>query len=177
MIVGANGCGKTNLGLALLDISRVLTDCESEDKQRDESTFLNGNCDLSYATFIYVFKFKNMEVTYEYRKTDPDSLIYEKFDVDGSTIFLRDGSSIIRDGLFQYGAENLRLNPDNKNLSVLRAIDNNTDQPPESPIRMTIEFVKGMLYFRSAYGNGYSGLMNGPEKIRSNYKMSGIEGI
>lgn len=165
MIVGPNGCGKTNLGLAILDISRVLTDCGSEDKQRDESTFLNGNCDLPYATFIYTFQFNKMEITYEYRKSDPDSLIYERFEVNGSTVFLRDGSSMTRDGLSQYGAGNLRLNPDNKNLSVLRAIDNNTDQPAESPIRMTIEFVKGMLYFRSACGNGYSGLMNGPEKI------------
>lgn len=174
IIVGSNGCGKTNLGLAMLDISRVLTDCESEDKQRDESSFLNGNNDSGYATFIYVFQFNNIEITYEYRKSDPDTLIYERFDVDGVTIFERDGPLISRDGLNGYNAQNLRLNPDNGNLSILKAIDSNTDQPPESPIRMTVEFVKGMLYFRSAYGNGYSGLMNGPEKITDYIIRNGL---
>ena len=42
VILGRNGIGKTNLGLALFDISYTLTDNLSSELQTNEAVFLNG---------------------------------------------------------------------------------------------------------------------------------------
>ena len=87
LIFGRNGCGKTNFGLALFDIVSVLTDYQIEGKQKDPFGFLNGDSDLQFTTFTYVFDGESGEIEYEYRKTAPDAIVYERLDSGGKTIF------------------------------------------------------------------------------------------
>lgn len=165
LIVGKNGCGKTNLGLALFDIVLTLTDRNVEDMQRNPVSFLNGYGGLPYAEFRHEFQFDDDVVTYTYRKDTPDSIIYEELSMNGKRIFLRDGNESDFSGLADYNAGSVRINPDNNRLSVLKFVWNNTDQDASSPIAKVMGFVEGMLYVRYVNGNTYSGLMKGAESV------------
>lgn len=175
MMIGKNGCGKTNFGLALFDIVSVLTDFQTDINQKDAFGFLNGDSDLPYATFVYAFKFGQMEIEYEYRKTTPDTIVFESMHVDGNLIFSRNGDEYDLSGLDGIGAENLRVSMGDGSLSLLRYIANNTDQPKGSPIRAVMEFVNGMLYVRSVQdGNRYIGLTRGSEPIQDYIVRNGF---
>ena len=176
MIVGRNGCGKTNFGLALFDIVSVLTDFQTEVKQKDVFEFLNGDSDVHYVTFSYVFQFGLDEICYEYRKTSPDNIIYESMTVNKMTVFVRYGLDADYSGLGRYGAGNLRVDIGDGALSVLRHIANNTSQPEGSPITAVMDFVKGMLYVRSTQeGNRYIGIMRGSEALQDYIVANGLK--
>lgn len=145
VIIGNNGCGKTNLGHAIMDITKLLSVHNCRD-DADEVCFLNGDSDLGYATFAYEFQFGCMEITYEYRKTGPKTIVYERFDVNGSMVFLRDGTSISNTGLSDYGIQNIDLGLEDANASMLGYIAVFSNQQPESPFKITADFVRGMRY-------------------------------
>ena len=175
LIVGKNGCGKTNLGLALFDIVCTLTDRGFDARQKDQASFLNGDSDAAYATFRYEFQSDHGIVTYEYRKTGPETIVYEMMEVDGTTVFMRDGAKGDYSGLSRYGSGNLRVDVQDGSLSVLRYIVNNTVQPEGSPMTYVMEFANRMLYYRSVNdGNAYVGLTKGSETIEKYIVDNGL---
>lgn len=175
LIVGRNGCGKTNLGLALFDIVCTLTDRGFDTRQKDRASFLNGDSDDASATFSYEFQYGGGTVTYEYRKTDPETIVYERMDVDGDTVFVRDGADGDYSGLSAYGSGNLRVDIGDGPLSVLRYIVNNSVQPEGSPMTYVMDFANRMLYFRSVNdGNSYVGLTKGSETIEKYIVDNGL---
>lgn len=175
MIVGRNGCGKTNFGLALFDIVSVLTDFQTETKQKDAFGFLNGDSDVPYATFSYVFRNGSNDIEYEYRKTSPDNIIFEMMMVNGERVFVRDGLDADYSGLGMYGAGDLRVDIGDGALSVLRFVANNTVQPEGSPISAVMDFVKGMLYVRSTQeDNRYIGITRGSEALQDYIVSNGL---
>lgn len=175
MMVGRNGCGKTNFGLALFDIVSVLTDFQTETKQKDAFGFLNGDSDIPYATFSYVFRHGSDDIGYEYRKTAPNVIVYERMTVNGAQVFVRDGPHADYSGLGEYGAGDLRVDIGDGALSVLRFVVNSTSQPTGSPISAVMDFVKGMLYVRSTQeGNRYIGITRGSEALQDYIVGNGL---
>ena len=175
MILGRNGCGKTNFALALFDIVSVLTDFRSDIGQKDASGFLNGDSDAPYATFSYVFNFGKGDVEYEYRKSSPDVIVSERLSVGGDTVFLREGQNADYSGLGEYGAGDLRIDIRNGALSVLRYVANNTCQQDGSSISAIMDFVKGMLYVRSTEeGDKHIGLTYGTESPQDYIVRNGL---
>lgn len=146
MIVGRNGCGKTDLGLALFDITQVLTGRRTANMKRDSKGFLNRHSGKPFATFLYVFELDDHEIEYEYRKTSPNDITYERMAVDGRTLFIRDGDTM--EGMIE--AKELRLDHQDGPTSVLRIMHEVMDQPDESPVSEVMGFVKGMLYVGSS---------------------------
>lgn len=165
LIVGANGCGKTNLGFALFDIVGTLTDRGLDALQMDSLCFLNGDSEAPYATFVYHLKFDAGDVRYEYRKTDPENIVFERMEMNGDVVFERDGLGGTSDysNLEGSNAGNLRMDIGNGRLSVARYIANNTVQSPDSPIGSVVDFASHMLYFRSVPGISYIGVTKGSE--------------
>jgi len=177
LIFGRNGCGKTNFGLALFDIVSVLTDYQIEGKQKDPFGFLNGDSDLPYATFTYVFSGESGDIVYEYRKATPDNIVYERLEEGGRTIFVRDGDKADYTGLSAIGSADSRIDIRDGALSVLRFIANSTDQQKGSPVSSVMDFVRGMLYVRSVQdGNTYIGLTRGSEPIQDYIVRNGFAG-
>ncbi len=176
LILGRNGVGKSNLGLALFDISYTLTDNLANPLQVDPNSFLNGDSKKHFATFTYEFQQGKDIIYYEYRKRSPDMIIYETMSVNGNKLFTRDGNRVSDySGLKSLGIDTLQVKISDGPLAVLRYIHNNSVSKKGSPIAFVVDFVSRMLYFRSVQdGNQFIGLNNRPELIEQYIMANGL---
>ncbi|HFI0127794.1 TPA: AAA family ATPase, partial [Streptococcus suis] len=77
LIYGDNASGKTNLGLALMDIVSHLTDKHIRIDEYDRH-YLNLDANEEIAEFEYIFKFGQDELIYTYKKTGFRKLVEER---------------------------------------------------------------------------------------------------
>lgn len=164
VVFGRNGSGKSSLCTAVVDITAHLLDAEKDDVSQHLYTYV-GNEDR-FATFTYVFQFGKDEVIYTYCKANLTTLLFEAIAVNGKEMlvhnFIDEKDNFIR----IRGAENLRTQGLQKQLSVVKYIYNNTIQDENSVISKIMKFVSGMLYFRSLRdANKYIGYKLGSEKL------------
>ncbi|MCQ2071448.1 MAG: ATP-binding protein, partial [archaeon] len=152
VVLGRNGSGKTNLGLALFDIVYTLTENPPHPLQLQRSAFLNCGFSGKYATFVYEFSIGSETVVYEYRKMSPRHIVYESLHVDGRPVFIRDGLGDTSDysGLKKHGVGITGTDIPNGPLSVLRFVYNNSIHRKNTPITGIMDFVSRMLYIGSA---------------------------
>lgn len=149
IIYGKNGSGKSNLGLALYDLTSHLTD-----KQRATSgvaeNYLNLNNKSKVAEFMYEFLFDNEVLVYEYGKENLDDLVYERLVLNKKPIieyhYNKDAPN--QNFVSIPGLEQLNIDlPDNK-LSIIKYIYRNTPTDESSPVTKIVRFAEGMLWFR-----------------------------
>lgn len=167
VIFGNNGSGKSNFSLALFDIILTLTDKRIDPLQIDPFSFLNFNSKKKFATFSYEFMFNNDKISYKYRKTNPQELIYEELKFNGDLIFQCD---IANKNFMTYNLDKIGYGSFNKDdydyeLSFLRFIRGNTSHKDDSIIKFIFEFTNRMLWFRALQTNSYIGLKNGTEIV------------
>lgn len=170
IIYGHNGVGKSNLALAIFDIIEHLTD-----KFRNESAYdnyLNAYNKSGVAEFYYEFLINTRIVTYEYKKTDYKTIVYERFAIDNEDFVLFDRKKETHFTIKFKGAETLKTEINNSELSVLKYVKNNTElesDPANDTFALFVEFIDKMLYFRSLQNRTYLGLKNmGKENIIEN---------
>ena len=164
VVFGRNGSGKSSLCTAVVDITAHLLDAEKDNILPHLFTYV-GN-EKKYATFTYVFQFGKDEVIYTYCKANLTTLLFEAIAVNGKEMlihnFIDEKDNFIRIP----GAENLRTQGLQQQLSVVKYIYNNTIQDENSVISKIMKFVSGMLYFRSLRdANKYIGYKLGSEKL------------
>ena len=94
IIYGINGCGKSNLGLAIFDVITHLT--EKQKLLQSYDFYLNMSGRKSFAEFEYTFVFEGHELVYRYSKTAVDALRQESLSIDGKEVIYYDFLS--RDG-------------------------------------------------------------------------------
>ena len=168
LVYGPNAVGKSNLGLAMFDIVSHLTDKESNDKKY--LFFLNAYSNSKSANFRFDFKFGNSHVAYEYKKTDHKTIIFESFYVDNVRLAHID-RSISDDAEIKFkGAETLKTEITDRNLSLLKYIKNNSllEKNKENEcLSKFYDFVDGMLFFRSLQENIYLGIEVGKKTVDS----------
>lgn len=169
IIYGKNGSGKSNFGFALFDIVSLLTDKNTDSKQKDSDSFLNADSNLRVARFEYVFKNKNQLITYIYEKSSPNKITYEELLVGDVKIYSYEFNKNIRsfDKMGLIYADSLNFEYYDNNLPILRYIANNTNQPEDSVVRFIMNYVSHMLWFRSLQENGYIGFTTGTEIINN----------
>lgn len=169
IIYGINGCGKSNLALAIFDIILHLTDKE---KAFDKYTlYLNLSSAKTIAEFEYVFVFNDIEVIYRYGKKDAITLVYENLTINGKEVVSYDfnegnGYTTLK------GAETLQLSSalqaGNERLSRIKYIRNNAilenDEINRAFVSFT-SFVDRMLMFYSLDSNRYQGLNIGADSF------------
>lgn len=156
IVYGKNASGKSNLGLALFDITTHLTEKNVSPGLYD--FYLNADVGAEYAEFNYDFQFDNTQVSYMYRKSDVNSLMYEEIFVNGKHVLSYDFKKKIGDfkGLKDY-LPSLNFNFREENLSVLRYIVSNSKAEDIMPLVKLVRFVSCMLWFRSLDENRYIG--------------------
>jgi len=166
IIYGQNGTGKSNLALAIFDIIEHLTD-----KQRNEAVYknyLNAYCNSSVACFYYEFSINSKVVVYEYKKSDYKTIVYERFKIDNEELVLFDRTKASNATISFKGAETLKTDIENNQLSILKYIKNNTELV-HNDINTTFlsffTFIEQMLYFRSLLDRTYLGLDVGSKNI------------
>ncbi len=164
VVFGENGSGKSSLCTAIVDITAHLLDVQKDDIPKHIYTYI-GN-DKDYATFSYTFKFGKDEVVYSYAKTSLMELLWEKIEVNGKKVLFHDFFNEEDNFIKISGAKTLRTKGLQNKLSVVKYIYNNTIQDENSVITKIINFVGGMLYFRSLKdANKYIGYKLGNESL------------
>lgn len=159
LIYGHNGVGKSNIGLAIFDIIEHLTDRQIN--INEYAVYLNAYNKSTYADFYFEFLINTNKVVYEYKKTDYKTIIYEKFSINDENFVFFDRRENQKAIVKFKGAENLKTEIDNNELSILKYIRNNTilEQNPENKtFKDFFKFIEGMLFFRSLRNNMYLGL-------------------
>ncbi len=174
IIYGINSCGKSNLGLGILDIITHLT--EKEKNAKAYEPYVNLNALNSFAEFEYVFVFGNHEVNYKYRKTDINTLLYESFSIDDKEVIYYDFEKSEGFTLLE-GSNTLNSNINNESpISRVKYVNNNSifvDNEENQVFKQFMDFVNNMLLFYSLDSRGYEGFMNGSENISEGIINSG----
>ena len=164
VVFGKNGSGKSSLCTAIVDITAHLLDAEKDNVPGHLYTYVGNN--KNFATFTYVFQFGKDEVTYTYCKANLTTLLLEAVAINGKEVLLHNFVDEKDNYINIPGAENLRTKGLQKQLSVIKYIYNNTIQDENSVITKIMNFVSGMLYFRSLKdANKYIGYQLGSEKL------------
>jgi len=159
IVYGKNSVGKSNLGLAMFDITTHLTDKNVTPSVYDY--YLSADIGVDHAEFYYLFQFGQSEILYRYHKTDVNELTYEEVFIDDKKVFSYDfiQKSGDLEGLEWY-APSLNFEFKDSKLSILRYIVNNTPSNefnPIEPLKQLVHFVSRMLWFRSLDENRYIG--------------------
>lgn len=162
VIYGYNGCGKSNLGLAILDIVEHLTD--NRNFEVKYIPYLNAAGKGTTAYFEYEFKFGESIVIYSYEKLNYKSIVCESLSIDGKEVISFDRSNG-NDSFtcFLRGTENLNKTISDSELSVVKYVRNNSQLEVNSEnVAFTsfMSFVEQMLFFRSLEDRFYIGLGN-----------------
>ena len=169
LIYGHNGCGKSNLGLAIFDLVSHLTDKEVPPKKYNN--YLNANNSNEQATFKFTFKFNENIVEYEYTKKDYETLISEKVTINGKNYISIDKKANSIFTTSAKGAENLNKDVQDSNISVISYISKNTileKTIENNTFKDFIEFVNNMLLYKNIDDDFYIGFRQGEPKL-SNY--------
>ncbi len=166
IIYGANGVGKSNLALAIFDIIEHLTD---KNKNEDiYENYLNAYNGSDTANFYYEFLINSKIVTYEYKKIDYRTIVYERFAIDGINQVIYDRQNQSRAFIKFEGSETLNTEINNYELSVLKYIKNNANLKENSVNNTFISFfsfIDNMLFFRSLTDRKYLGFEVGSKDI------------
>ena len=83
LIYGRNATGKTNLGNAIMDITKML----SQIGYKNEDIFINADATEDFASFSYSFQFDNNEIIYRYTRFSNLDLRDEELIIDGISIY------------------------------------------------------------------------------------------
>lgn len=166
LVYGHNGVGKSNLGLAIFDIIEHLTDRNKV--EGEYSVYLNAYSNSKVAEFYFEFLINSKKVIYEYKKTDYKTIVYERFLIDNEELALIDRKISDTATIRFQGAENLKTEIKNVELSILKYIKNNTELDnniTNSTFIDFFKFIEGMLFFRSLQKNQYLGFEIGNKDI------------
>lgn len=174
IIYGANGSGKSNLGLAIFDIMNHASDYPIPTEDYINNYQYSGNKN-GLVKFTYVFQFLGSQVEYSYIKEKFDVLIFEEVKIDGQTVIHlnRQISNQIKVNL--EGTVHLTKEIHNEKLSALLYVKKNANLNPSNYnnqlfIQLT-KFIDGMV-FHSCAANSTSRLfpVSDPESYLVEYK-------
>lgn len=165
LVYGKNGSGKSNLGLAIFDISVNLTDKE-KNPDYSKRPFVNLS-NKGNVKFYYKFKFNSSYLVYKYEKDTPQNIINEEVFINDKRVIFYDHIEH-RGEVILEGTETLNTDLNEKNISFVKYIRSNAiliDNECNTVFEQFINFVDNMLLFSSLENNHYQGFKNGSESI------------
>lgn len=151
VIVGHNASGKTNLGLAMMDIVNHLTDRKWMD--RSGSFYYNLYSRDNIVSFVYKFRFGSSTLEYAYEKKDMEHVIRETVKIDGKKVIVNDTERCFLD---LNGAQTLNLNNWDNSISLVKYVYANTVLDKVDKYCLVflkfMKFVDQMLWISSTEG-------------------------
>jgi AAA15 family ATPase/GTPase len=165
LLYGENGSGKSNLSLALFDITLHLTDTEKNLAHYRQYLNLESS---ENAQFYYKFKFGSSYLEYIYEKSEPERIIKEELLIDNRQVIFYDHINKVGN-VNLAGAETLNKDLNEKNISFIKYIGNNTvltENQDNQLVNKFLNFVNSMLLFSSLERNHYQGFRNGSGSIQ-----------
>jgi len=166
LIYGTNAIGKSNLGFAIFDLVSHLTDKNAANRMY--SHYLNVENSSSVAMFHYEFLFGEDTVVYEYEKENLETLISEKITINDevyASINRRESTEVL---ISAEGTESLNRNLGESKVSIISYVKNDSvlvNNRDNTCFLKFLDFVNGMLFFRSLDENCYIGLEQGASSI------------
>ena len=152
VVIGYNASGKTNLGLAMMDITTHLTD---KYERRDGASIFYSNLynEEDSASFVYQFIFDSSVLEYAYEKENAYQVRRECIRIDGKEVLKNEKGHCFVD---LRGAETLNLANWDDAISFVKYVYANTvldreDKDCQVFIKF-MRFVNQMLWFSSTEG-------------------------
>jgi AAA15 family ATPase/GTPase len=169
MIYGPNGCGKSNLGFALFDITSHLSD-----RQKGKEfyiDYLNAESEAEFAEFKYTFKFGKNILEYFYCKNSLEDLINEELKINDKKVIAYDRRSKEKNITVNLeGTETLNKLLNGNKISAVKYVKSNSVLK-ENEINRTYEefynFVDNMLLFRCLDNRAFIGFENTSNSIHA----------
>ncbi|MFA6835311.1 MAG: AAA family ATPase [Fibrobacteraceae bacterium] len=158
LIYGPNGCGKSNLGIALFDIVYHLTDKWKDPGQR--LNFLCLSTDKSFAEFSYTFEFGTEKIVYEYEKNETGLFHTEKLLCNNERILEKTETEFFLHPMFPVDQTIQKRFTDTPvyNVSIVKFLLTSIPLPPEHFLNKLSNFANSMLWFRSLDSRSFIGL-------------------
>jgi len=166
IVYGYNGVGKSNLGFAIFDLISHVTDRHKAVNLYKNYLYAGAECNMAH--FKYFFAVGDGEVVYEYGKTDHASLVYERLVINGSEFASLDRRLSSVAFIDAKGAETLKRDVGDSQISLVQYIKNNSILESDfnnDCFESFLNFVDGMLFFRSLEANNYIGFEQGSREI------------
>ena len=168
LIYGHNGCGKSNLALAIFDVLLHTNETYKEIENYNSGYLnLNSNVEDTVAEFDYLFLIEDHYVEYKYKKSNPFTLISEELKIDNKIVLQYDYISDQGECLLR-GTEMLNLKSPDGKISKLKLVKNNSlleDNGVNNTFKAFIKFLDGMLLFYNLMERGFCGLKYNTELI------------
>jgi len=156
IIYGKNSVGKSNIGLALFDVTTHTTEKNVTPNLYD--FYLNTDKEISHAIFEYKFVFKDNEIYYTYKKSDTNNLVEETLYLNDEKLFSYNFKNSIGDfDILKKYTPSLNFQFKDNNVSILKYIVNNSIDESIEPLKEMVKFLSDMLWFRSLDENRYIG--------------------
>lgn len=167
MLYGENSSGKSNLGIAMLDVSRHLS--QKSKKYPDLGlSYLNGDSGCELAEFRFALVINALDVVYEYGKNDSAEIVYEALTIDNQLVLHWDKRVSNTADIRLLGAESLKRELSDNVVSLVTYVLNNSslnDSPHNRALVAFVEFVEGMVFFKAMNNvNEYAGMLPTKQK-------------
>ena len=157
IIYGPNGCGKSNLGLAIFDIVTHL----SQKWRRPDyyANFVFAGATTQPVAFCYVFQLDGDTVEYTYSKDKNGQLLEEALVVNSQEIFRKKANSFVIDDAFSMD-ETMKRNLKNgvNRVSIINFILTSYPLPENHYLVNLQQFVNSMLWFKNLDERSFIGL-------------------
>ena len=151
VIYGENGQGKTNLGIAMCELTTHLC-ANPRDNLITQGNNTNADNDSQLSEFIHQFELNQQKVHYHYGKNNHQKIVFEQLKINDEIILHWDKTTKNRATINLEGAETLNTDLSNNISSIVLYVNNNTnlkDTATNNIFVAFIEFVQAMVYFRS----------------------------
>lgn len=147
ILYGKCGSGKSNLGLAIFDIVKNLSDRQLISQER-YSNYLNADSVTGEAEFTYIFDFNGSQIIYKYKKTNYDKFKCEQVEINGEIIIEYSHQRKKFQTFVIPEAKQLNFEGLPNDISILKYIINNSNFGENHPLRSLRHFVGEMLYLK-----------------------------
>lgn len=157
IIYGPNGCGKTNLSLAIFDIVNHLS--QKWKKPTYYDNFVHVGSQIQEVLFEYTFKFDKNIIQYNYAKNERGLLVCESLRVNDKPVFKKDKSFVLDTTEFKMDDfAKAAIKKSSNAISIVNYLLSSFPLKDDHYLIKLRDFVASMLWFRSREQREFIGL-------------------